>query len=208
MIYLDLFTSGFLLSLSLCLDIGIVNIALINTAIRFGMRPAMLLGLGSCFGDLIYAILSLVGIGLLLKFDGVRWFISIGGVVLLLLLAWDAMRSLWRDQSSILVADAPLPIVPRYLFGRGLLLSLASPTSILWFAAIGGSLIARSNPQSHAGMLALFGGFFCGGFSWCLFITGLSSRGGRVLGDRFRGYCAGLSAALFIYFAVRILLSL
>jgi L-lysine exporter family protein LysE/ArgO len=208
MIYFDLFASGFLLSLSLCLDIGIVNVALINTAIRSGMRAAMLLGLGSCVGDLIYAVLSLMGIGLLLKFDGVRWFISVGGVALLLLLAWGAARSVWRDAPGVLAAETLPQIAPSHLFARGLLLSLASPTSILWFAAVGGNVIARSNPQSGVGLLALFGGFFCGGFSWCLFITGVSARGGRLLGDRFRRYCAALSAALFIYFAVRILLNL
>jgi L-lysine exporter family protein LysE/ArgO len=205
MIYFDLFASGFLLSLSLCLDIGIVNIALINTAIRSGMRSAMLLGLGSCFGDLFYALLSLLGIGLLLQFEAVHWFISLAGIAILLFLAWDAARSALRDQTDTLTPEASLPsLTPRHLFVRGVVLSLASPTSILWFAAIGGSMIAHSNPQSNAGLLALFGGFFCGGFSWCLFITGLSAQGERRLGDRFRRYCNAISALLFVYFAVRI----
>lgn len=206
--YLDLFASGFFLSLSLCLDIGIVNVALINTALRSGMRAAMLLGLGSCFGDLAYAVLSLFGIGLLLKYTAVRLAISLVGLASLLFLAWGAMRAALRDQ-SVVINDASQPAMqPRMLFVRGLVLSLASTTSILWFAAVGGSMIAHSNPQTGMDQLALFGGFFAGGFSWCLFITGLSAHGGRRLGDHFRRYCNGISALLFLYFALRIALGL
>ncbi|MDB6060660.1 MAG: lysine transporter LysE [Verrucomicrobiaceae bacterium] len=203
---IDLFASGFLLSLSLCLDIGIVNIALINTAVRSGMRSAMALGLGSCFGDLAYAALSLVGIGVLLKFAWVHELIAVVGIAVLLFLAWDAARSAWRTEAVAATAHQPIQkLSQRKLFIRGFVLSLASPTSILWFVAVGGSLIAQHNPQSSAGLFALFAGFFCGGLSWCLFITGLSARGGRALGDRFRRYCNAISTLLFLYFALRIL---
>lgn len=206
--YPDLFASGFFLSLSLCLDIGIVNVALINTALRSGMRAAMLLGLGSCFGDLAYAVLSLFGIGLLLKYTALRLAISLIGLASLLYLAWDATRAALRDQAIIVDGTQLSPMPPQALFLRGLLLSLASITSILWFAAVGGSMIAHNNPQTGAGQLVLFGGFFAGGFSWCLFITGLSAHGGRRLGDHFRRYCNAISALLFLYFALRIALGL
>ena len=203
----ELFCSGFLLSLSLCLDIGIVNVALINTAIRSGMRSGMMLGLGSCFGDLFYALLSLAGIGLLLKIDWLRWSISVGGMAILLYLAWEAARRALRDQAVAMAKTELQQIAPRRLFVRGLVLSLTSPTSILWFAAVGGSLIAHSGSQSNAGLPALLGGFFCGGLGWCLFITGLSTCGGRLLGDHFRRYCNGVSALLFLYFAFRLALN-
>lgn len=207
--YFDLFASGFLLSLSLCLEIGIVNIALINTALRSGMRAAMLLGLGSCAGDLFYAVLSLLGIGLLLQFDWLRWLIALGGLAILLYLAWDAALAVIRDRASVAaVTELPGPIEPRRLFVRGVVLSLASPTSLIWFAAVGGSVIAQHNPHSNVGILVLLSGFFAGGFSWCLFVTGLSAHGGRVLGDRFRRLCNAVSAVLFVYFALRIVLGL
>lgn len=133
--YPELFFTGFLLSLSLCLDIGVVNLALINTAIRAGMRAGMQLGLGSCVGDLVYAVLSLVGIGLILRFDTVRWTVSLLGIAVLLFLAWDSARTAARPAAA--EVDAPMEISAQRLFARGLLLSLASPTSILWFAAVG-----------------------------------------------------------------------
>jgi L-lysine exporter family protein LysE/ArgO len=210
--YFDLFVSGFLLSLSLCLDIGIVNVALINTALSSGMRSAMQLGLGSCVGDVFYALLSLLGIGLLLQFDWLRWALTWGGLAMLLYLAWDAARAVLHERvggaAEIPASESVASIEPRQLFARGVVLSLASPSSIVWFAAVGGSVIAQHNPHSQVGMLVLLSGFFAGGFSWCLFITGLSVHGGRVLGARFRLLCNALSAVLFAYFALRIVLGL
>ncbi|PMZ30335.1 lysine transporter LysE, partial [Pseudomonas sp. GW247-3R2A] len=52
------FTSGFLLSLSLCLDIGVANIAMITLAMQRGYFQGFALGLGTCVGDLIYAVLA------------------------------------------------------------------------------------------------------------------------------------------------------
>lgn len=46
-------TNGFLLSLSLCLDIGIVNIAMMTAAMQRGYWTGLWLGMGSCIGDLI-----------------------------------------------------------------------------------------------------------------------------------------------------------
>lgn len=49
------FSTGFLLSLSLCLDIGIANIAMITLAMQRGYFQGFWLGVGTCVGDLIYA---------------------------------------------------------------------------------------------------------------------------------------------------------
>jgi len=73
------FSSGFLLSLSLCLDIGIANIAMITLAMQRGYFYGFWLGIGTCIGDLIYALLALAGMAVLLQFETVRWTLWIGG---------------------------------------------------------------------------------------------------------------------------------
>ncbi|WP_203563838.1 LysE family transporter [Deefgea sp. CFH1-16] len=73
-----LFT-GILLSLSLCLDIGMVNVAMIDVAMKHGRRAGFILGLGSCFADLFYAILALLGMRYLLQFPAVQWVTWLGG---------------------------------------------------------------------------------------------------------------------------------
>jgi len=58
---MELFISGFLLSLSLCLDLGIVNVAIIKTGVEKGFLPSLNIGLGSTVGDIVYATLSTLG---------------------------------------------------------------------------------------------------------------------------------------------------
>ena len=81
------FTSGFLLSLSLCLDIGVANIAMITLAMQRGYFQGFALGLGTCVGDLIYAVLALAGMTVLLQYETVRWVLWIGGWALLVYFA-------------------------------------------------------------------------------------------------------------------------
>jgi L-lysine exporter family protein LysE/ArgO len=62
-----------------------------------GLRPALLMGLGSCFGDLFYALLSLLGMSLLFSFTPVRWVMWLGGGAVLLWLAWKMARAAWHE---------------------------------------------------------------------------------------------------------------
>ncbi len=204
----ELFITGFLLSLSLCLDIGVVNVALINTSIRDGVRAAALFALGSCIGDLIYAMASLFGIGLLLQYSIVRLLLYVVGAAALLAMSWLAFRSAWRVDSPQLDVATLAPSEPHKLFLYGLGLTLASPSAIIWFAAVGGSLIAQSGAHTPLSLIALFGGFFCASVSWCVFVIALAAYGGRALGPRFQQGCYIVSALLFLYFAARIIRTL
>ncbi len=49
----SMLSDGFFLSLSLCLDIGLVNVAILSLTLSHGFKPGFWLGLGSCFGDLV-----------------------------------------------------------------------------------------------------------------------------------------------------------
>ncbi|GLS03584.1 lysine transporter LysE [Chitiniphilus shinanonensis] len=203
---MDVFATGFLLSLSLCLDLGIVNVAIIDVSLKYGARPAFWLGLGSCFGDLVYAVLSLVGMSVLLQFEAVQWATWLGGGGILLWLAVKMAREAWRDAHRGDVEHPPLP-GHRHLFGRGLTLALASPSAILWFAAVGGSLIAQATDGSALSAARFLAGFFSGGLAWTVFIVVTASHGGKLLGRRFIQACHLLSAVLYLYFAGLVLVN-
>ena len=209
----ELFLTGFLLSLSLCLDIGVVNVALINTAIRNGARAAAFFALGSCIGDLIYAAASLFGIGVLLQYSLVLLIVYVVGATVLLVMSWLAFRAALQANNNRLANAATqyektAPAEPSKLFLYGLGVTLASPSAIIWFAAVGGSLIAQSGAHTPASLVALFSGFFCAGASWCIFIISAAIYSGRALGSRFQQGCHLLSALLFLYFAAKIILTL
>ncbi|HKT94098.1 MAG TPA: LysE family transporter, partial [Paraburkholderia sp.] len=158
---------------------------------------------------LIYAALALAGMAALLQFSAVRWIVWIGGSALLLMLTWKMAREALNPASAPPVegeADnaAPLPN-PWRSFGRGVLLALSSPSAILWFAAVGGALIAKSGATS-AGAASLFLlGFFAGGLGWTLFLCGLASHGRKRAGTGLLRACHVLSALLFAYFSYSVI---
>jgi L-lysine exporter family protein LysE/ArgO len=207
--HLSLLSDGFFLSLSLCLDIGLVNVAIISLTLSHGFRPGFWLGLGSCFGDLAYAALALAGMAALLQFETVRWVVWIGGSAILLMLTWKMAREALNPAAAPPVegeADlaSPLP-KPSRGFLRGVLLALSSPSAILWFAAVGGALIAKSGATS-AGAAALFlSGFFLGGLGWTLFLCSLASHGRKRAGTGLLRACHVVSALLFAWFSYSVI---
>jgi L-lysine exporter family protein LysE/ArgO len=208
---LALLGKGFLLSLSLCLDIGIVNTAVINAGLRFGVAPAFWIGLGSCFGDLFYAALSLAGLALIMGYAPVRWVFWVLGSVVLAWFAWKMALAAWREARGRahrrFDANAEPPTwTPRGEFLRGLALALASPSSLAWFVAVGGSLIARSTDGSLAANATFLTGFFLGGLAYSTFIAVVAGRGRHFVGDRLVLYSHALSAALFAYLAADVLI--
>lgn len=196
--------TGFLLSISLCLDIGIVNVAIIDVTLKYGRKAGLWMGLGSCFGDLFYALLAIAGMSILLQFSWVQWLTWLGGGSLLLWLAFKMAREALRDATQ---TDTIHPALPsrRHLFGRGLTLAMASPTSILWFAAVGGTLIAQATDGTWLSTMDFLVGFFAGGVAWTLFIALASHHGGKSMGARFKQGCHIVSALLYVYFAALVL---
>jgi L-lysine exporter family protein LysE/ArgO len=207
--HLSLLSDGFFLSLSLCLDIGLVNVAIISLTLSHGFKPGFWLGLGSCLGDLIYAALALAGMAALLQFESVRWVVWIGGSAILLMLTWKMAREALNPASAPPVegeADlaSPLP-TPWRGFARGVLLALSSPSAILWFAAVGGALIAKSGATSAGSATLFLSGFFLGGLGWTLFLCSLASHGRKRAGTGLLRACHVVSALLFAWFSYSVI---
>lgn len=215
---MELFAKGFLLSLSLCLDIGVVNVALIRTALVRGVRPALLLGLGSALGDLIYALISASAVAAVLQFRGVRFALWLGGSAVLLWLAWRMAREAMHP-GALSVSGTSTPnardeqlsprdrtaqdpsLNDRADFRRGVALALASPSALLWFAAVGGSVIA-ANAGSRAALLPFLAGFAAGGIAWGVALAITVGRSRHLIGRKTIVGLSVVSALLFVYFAI------
>jgi L-lysine exporter family protein LysE/ArgO len=193
------FWHGFLLSLSLCLDLGIVNVAVLRTSLQRGALAGFLVGLGSCIGDIAYFLLAVLGATALMEWAAVRWFLWIFGTALLLLLAFRMAREAIRPRDLDL-AKAPVTARGVRLVAMGAALAMASPTAILWFAAVGGSVIASFG----GGSLPAFAlGFSAAGLAWAALFS-VAAAALRAFGTRLVRAVSLVSALLFLYFAVRV----
>ncbi|WP_283094371.1 LysE family translocator [Paenibacillus sp. ATY16] len=202
------FIQGFLFSLSLCLDLGMVNVAIIKTGVERGFKPSFMIGFGSCFGDLTYLALALIGFSFILEITVVRWILWIAGTAVLLLLAYKmAKESLhprmidWKARESE-AGQQPKRRLADFLFGLGA--ALSSPTVMLWFVASAGPIVAEVHGDSRYAIAVFIAGFFTAGLLWSLGMAYLSGRAGKALGAKFVRIISIFSALLFVYFAIRV----
>ncbi|KPW63597.1 putative threonine efflux protein [Pseudomonas amygdali pv. ciccaronei] len=137
------FSNGFLLSLSLCLDIGLANIAMITLSMQRGFSKGLWLGLGTCVGDLAYAVLAMLGMAVLLQYEAVRYVLWLGGTAVLAWFCFRMVMSATALSAGLDNQDVQSEKSSLALFLRGIFLAMSSPSAILWFAAVGGALIAR-----------------------------------------------------------------
>lgn len=201
------FYNGFLLSLSLCLDIGIANIAILTLAMQRGYLHGLWLGIGTCVGDLIYAILAMAGMSVLLQFTAVRWVVWIGGSLILLWFAWRMVLSALRPIPPLSAGEVGQALSIRQNFLRGIFLAVSSPTAILWFAAVGGALISRMGGGGGTASAWFLSGFFLAGVVWTVALCTLGHLGGRMLGTKMLRGSYIASAAIFCYFAGYVIVS-
>lgn len=202
---MDAFLHGFLLSLSLCMDLGLVNIVTLRISLTRGGNPAFVLGLGSIVGDLIYFSFTILGATALLESRAVRLTLWIFGTITLVFLAVRAIREMLHPK--LLELDGQVPDRRTgllKLFATGAGLALASPTAILWFAAVGGSVIAsygQPNEDSRRILAVFSAGFVSAGVLWAaLFAYGAAALK-NVLGWRLVKGLSLATAILFLYFA-------
>jgi L-lysine exporter family protein LysE/ArgO len=201
------FSNGFLLSLSLCLDIGIANIAMMTLAMQRGYFHGFWLGIGTCIGDLIYAVLALAGMTILLQYQSVRWVLWVGGSLMLMWFTYKMIRAALAPAEDLQTGDNAQPRSVIRNFGRGVLLAMSSPTAILWFAAVGGALISRMGQGGPVVASWFLSGFFIAGVFWTVVICSVGSLGGKMLGTKMLRYSYMASAVIFSYFALYVVIT-
>jgi L-lysine exporter family protein LysE/ArgO len=200
------FVKGFLISLTLCFDLGLVNVAMIKTGMERGFRASFWIGFGSCFGDLTYMALALMGLAFVFQILLVKWALWIFGTLILSYLTYKMLRETLRPH-MFETSGLQVPVYGRSAgkdFRFGIAAALSSPTAILWFAAVAGPIAAGMEIRSRAVLAGFMFGFFTAGLIWSIFIAAVSSRTGKWLGSAFVRGVSLVSGGLFLYFAIRV----
>lgn len=170
---LTLFATAFLLGLVFNAAPGAVFAETIRQGVRGGFRGALDVQVGSLVGDALWAVLGLVGVGILLQLDVLRVPVGIAGVVYLLWLAVDAWRAAGREFSVGAPAGGPA----RPALRAGITLSLTNPQNVAYWAAIGSAMaavgVADPGP-AHYGVF--FAGFMASSVVWAVFCAAVVAR--------------------------------
>ncbi|MFC5531178.1 LysE family translocator [Cohnella yongneupensis] len=198
------FFEGFLFSLSLCFDLGMVNVAIMKTGMERGFKPSFMIGFGSCFGDLFYLSLALLGVSVIFDYDVVKWTLWIAGSIMLSYLTYKMLRESF--QSKNLDADNAVVVTRSSLrdFVAGAGLAVASPTVIAWFAFAAGPILAGTHMKHEGGLPYFIAGFFVAGLVWSLAVAMISSLTGHIFQKSMVRVLNFASGILFLYFAVRV----
>jgi chemosensory pili system protein ChpE len=154
-----LFVAAFVLGLVFNAAPGAVFAETIRQGVRGGYRPALAVQLGSLVGDALWAILGLVGIGLLLQLDALRWPIGAFGVAYLFWLARDSWKVADQEFTVAPSDAASVAGVPKSALRSGILLSISNPQNVAYVAALG---TAMGSIGVHKPTAADYGVFFAG----------------------------------------------
>src|SRR4029077_20694601 len=131
---LTLFITAFVLGLVFNATPGPVFAETVRQGVRGGFRSAISVQLGSLVGDALWAVVGLVGVGLLLQLAWLRTPISVASVVYLSWLGWNA----WQASRGEFALNAETD--HRDALRSGVLLSLTNPQNVAYWAALGSAL--------------------------------------------------------------------
>lgn len=194
-----LFISAFLLGLVFNAAPGAVFAETVRRGVRGGFRPALAVQIGSLVGDALWALLGLIGVGLLLQLDWLRAPIGIAATLYLLWLARDS----WIAASREFSVTASGVTESRNAMRSGAVISITNPHNIAYWAALGSALgaVGIHEPQA-ADYATFFAGFMVSSVIWCFFCAAVVDRLFRRADARWAKVTYRLCAAAFLALAI------
>lgn len=194
---MSLFLSSFLLAIAFCAPPGVITAETVRRGAARGFIPALSVQFGSLVGDTTWAILALTGLAFLVQTSGMKIVLSLVGILLMLKLAWEAIRD--ARQGRELIASATDS--HRGDFTSGAFLSLGNPMNIVFWTGLGTTVFASiSGRPQPADFAIFFSGFLAGAVLWCFVMAGLVAWGRRFVTQgffRWVNFACGLALGFF-----------
>ena len=183
---------------------GPSTMAIMGVAMKQGRAAALTLVLGIMTGSLFWAMLAAAGISTLLaQYAGALTALRIGGGLYLIVLAWKAGRAALRSGEPTMGGNVTTS--RRKLYGRGVLLHLTNPKSILGWVAILSLGLRSDAPAANLPILligcATIGAITFSGYA-IVFSTAFMARAYR----KARRFIEGTLAVVFGYGGLRLLM--
>jgi len=193
---LTLLVTAFVLGLVFNATPGPVFAETVRQGVRGGFRSAIAVQLGSLVGDALWAVVGLVGVGLLLQLTWLRTPISVASVVYLSWLTWNAWQG---SRGELAMSVRPDEADHRHALRSGVLLSLTNPQNVAYWAALGSAL------GSVGDNMVFFVGFMVSSAVWAFLVAALVDRAFRRVGTRWARLTYRACAIAFLMLALSML---
>lgn len=194
---LAIFASSFLIALSGALMPGPLLTATIAESSRRGFIAGPLMVGGHAVLELVLVIALLLGLAPLLQKAEVFAGIALIGSAILIFMAFNMFRSL---PTLTLSWDAPSKRTAHPMF-NGIIMSVANPYWIIWWATIGLGYILYSQQFGIWGVFFFFVGHITADLVWYSLISAAVAGGRHFFTDRFYRGLIGVLAAFLVGFA-------
>ena len=194
---IQIFSTAFLLGLIFNAAPGAVFAETIRRSMTGGFREALILQLASLTGDALWAILGLLGIGVLLQSPSLQFPVTIAGSTYLGYLAWESWKAAGAPAETSPIAKGGMSAVR-----AGVILSTTNPQNIAYWAALGSAFAAIGIANPKAVDFALFfAGFMLSSILWCFFCAAIVNKLFGSAGARWKNWTYRICALAFLYLA-------
>ena len=155
-----------------------------------------IIALGHGIVEIPLMILILYGFGEILKILYIKAIIGLLGGLFLLKMGLNLLQGI--KQAKINSSNDPhSPLM------AGIILSLANPYFLIWWATIGSILIFRSITFGLLGfVIFMILHWFCD-FFWCYFLSALSFKGGQFFGKRLQQVLFAICGVFLLFFSAK-----
>ena len=179
---------------------GAVFAETVRHGVRGGFKPALAVQIGSLVGDALWAVLGLLGVGLLLQVEALRVPVGIVGALYLIWLARDSWRAANRD--LVVNGRGPAPTINEAA-RSGAALSVTNPQNVAYWIALGSGLgavgVRDPAPVDYA---TFFAGFMTSSVFWCFFCAAMVDRLFGRIGARWARVTYRACAIAFLALAI------
>jgi chemosensory pili system protein ChpE len=179
---MSLLLSAFLLGLAYCAPPGAVFAETLRrsaqeTDQRNAARTAWRVQIGSVIGDLVWAVVALVGAAFLVQNAVARITLGVLGALLMAWLSFSALRDAWRGVAPVARSDGQ-----RSSLRTGLLLALANPFAVPFWLGLGAGSLAQLGAQpTTLDIVGFFTAFIAATIVYAVVISLLAGYGRRFL---------------------------
>jgi len=198
-----LFFSAFGLGLALFATPGAITAQLLRGLGQRSFLGTLFLQLGALLGLILWAVIAFVGAAFLVQNRLVRVILGATGVLLLLGLAWQALRDAYRGKG-----DETKAANARGDFALGAALTLANPFPVVFWLSILPTLIAPGQVSLNLqeGMVFL-AGFLVSALLWSVLMASLIVWGRRFVTPVFFRLVNLVCGLSLVFFALKLLWS-